>query len=114
MTQTVNRSGFEQTNYGLYITKDVEAQLIYTFDWSEWLDTGGTVSTVDYTVAARRNDRSPIVEEDSGVSGDNLSTYIEISGGQVDKTYIVSCKVTTANGLIDKRNFQMKVVDRSA
>lgn len=114
MTQTVNRSGFEQTNYGLYIAKDIEAQLIYTFDWSEWLDTGDTVSTVDYTVAARRNDPTPIVAEDSGVTGDGLSTYIEISGGQIDKTYVVGCKVTTANGLVDKRNFQMKVVDRSA
>ena len=114
MTQTVNRSGFEQTNYGLYISKDVEAQLIYTFDWSEWLDSGDTVASVDYDVAARRNDPTPIVEEDSGVSGDGLSTYIEISGGQADKTYIISCKVTTANGLVDKRNFQMKVVNRSA
>jgi len=114
MTQTVNRSGFEQTNYGLYISKDVEAQLIYTFDWSEWLDSGDTVDAVEYTVAARRNDPTPIVAESSGKTGDSLSTYIEISGGQVDKTYVVSCKVTTANGLIDKRNFQMKVVERSA
>lgn len=114
MTQTVNRSGFEQTNYGLYISKDVEAQLIYTFDWSDWLDTGDTVDTVTYTVAARRNDPTPIVAVSNGKSGDNLSTYIEISGGQADKTYVVSCKVTTANGLTDKRNFQMKVLERSA
>lgn len=114
MTQTVNRSGFEQTNYGLYVSKDVEAQLIYTFDWSEWLDSGDTISAVEYEVAARRNDPTPIVKEDEGITNNDKSTYIEISGGQVDKTYVITCKITTANGLVDRRNFQMKVVNRSA
>lgn len=110
----VNRTGFEQTSTGLNISKDVEAQLIYTFNWSEWLDTGDTISAVDYSVAARRNDPTPLVEEDSGISGDSLSTYIELSGGQVDKVYIVSAKITTANGLIDRRSFRVKVENRSA
>jgi hypothetical protein len=114
MTQTVNRTGFEQTNYGLYISKDIEAQLVYTFDWSEWLDAGDTVVDVDYEVAARRNDPTPIVNENSGITPDGTKTFIEISGGQVDKTYVINCKVTTANGFVDRRNFQMKVEDRSA
>jgi hypothetical protein len=46
MTQIVNRSGFEQTNYGLYIDNDVAAQLTYTFDWSDWLETGDAINVV--------------------------------------------------------------------
>jgi len=114
MTQIVNRSGFEQTNYGLYIDNDVAAQLTYTFDWSEWLQDSDTISTVEYELAARRNDPTPIVEESLGVSGNGLQTYVEISGGQVDKVYVVTAKVTTANGLIDRRNFRIRVVNRSA
>lgn len=111
---SLRRSGFEQTNTGLAVTKDTEAQLIYTLDWTNWLETGDTVSTVAWTVAARRNDPTPLVNNSSGVDGTNKKTYIEISGGQADKVYIVTAKVTTANGLIDRRNFRVECVDRAA
>lgn len=111
---SINRTGFYQTNNGLEIDKDVEAQLIYTFDWSEWLDAGDTVQSVEYTAAARRNDPTPIVVEDSGLADTNTDTYVELSGGQADKTYIITAKVTTANGVVDRRNFRVKCVNRSA
>lgn len=110
----VNRTGFYQTNYGLEITKDVEAQLTYTFNWSDWLDTGDTIASVEYSVAARRNDPTPPTVVSSGITDSNSDTYIELSGGQADKTYIVTCKVTTADGLIDRRNFRLVCVNRSA
>ena len=110
----VNRSGFEQTSYGLNIDKDVEAQLTYTFDWSSWLETSDTIATVEYTVAARRNDPTPVAIESSGIADSNTDTYVELSGGQVDKTYIVTAKVTTAQGIVDRRSFRLNVVNRSA
>lgn len=110
----INRSGFVQTNTGLEIDKDVEAQLTYTFDWGTWLETGDSIANVQYSVAARRNDPTPITVVSSGITGDDKQTYIEISGGQADKTYIVTCKVTTNDGLIDRRNFRVKCVNRSA
>lgn len=106
------RGGFVQTNDYLVIAKDVEAQLIYTFDWSNWLATGDGISTAEYTVAARRNEPTPIVIESQGVDGDN--TYVELSGGAEDKTYIVTCKVTTTDGLIDRRSFRVNCEARSA
>lgn len=111
---SLRRQGFEQTNTGLAVTKDTEAQLIYTLDWSEWLETADTISSVAWTVAARRNDPTPLVDEGSGVDGTAKKTYIEISGGQADKVYIVTAKVTTSNGLVDRRNFRVEVVDRAA
>lgn len=108
----INRTGFLQTNTGLEIDKDTEAQLTYTFDWSNWLPTDDSVSTVEYSVAARRNDPTPVTIETSGVDGNN--TYVELSGGQANKVYIVTAKVTTTEGLIDRRNFRLNVLARSA
>jgi len=110
----INRTGFQQTNTGLEIEKDVEAQLTYTFDWSEWLPTNDTISTVEYTAAARRNDPTPIVIKNSGIANDDTTTYVELSSGQSNKTYIITAKVETSDGLIDRRNFRVNVVDRSA
>src|SRR6056300_1290344 len=110
----INRTGCVQTNQGLEIDKDVEAQLAYTFDWSTWLEDGDTIASVTYTAAARRNDPTPLVVESSGLADSNTDTYVELSGGQVDKTYIVTARVTTSDGLIDRRSFRVKVVARSA
>lgn len=110
----INRSGFNQTNYGLEIDKDPLAQLAYTFDWSSWLAQGDTISAVEYSVAARRNDPTPVTIESSGITDSSTDTYVELAGGQSDKTYIVSCKVTTSDGLIDNRNFRLNVKTRSA
>lgn len=114
MLINANRTGFEQTANALWISKDVQAQLIYTFDWSQWLEGADTISTVEYSVAARRNDPTPIVIEDEGISDNDTKTYVELSGGQLDKAYIVSCKVTTTNDLIDSRTFRIQVESRTA
>jgi hypothetical protein len=106
------RSGFTQTIQGLTINKDTEARLIYTFDWSQWLPTGDTLASTLYTITARANDPDPLAIHTQGLSGAN--TYVELKEGQEGKIYTVTCKVTTTNGLIDRRNFRVKVLARSA
>ena len=108
----INRTGFQQTNTGLVIDKDSQAQLTYTFDWSEWLNDNDTIATVEYDVAARRNDPAAMVIVTSGQT--DTQTYVEVSGGAEGKVYIVTSKIVTANGLIDRRNFRINVVSRSA
>lgn len=109
----INRSGFNLTNSGLEIDKDPTATLTYTFDWSSWLEGNDTISSTSYTVAARRNDPTPVQIVSQGVLA-NTSTYVELSGGQDNKTYIVSCSVTTQDGITDSRTFRLNVKTRSA
>jgi hypothetical protein len=106
------RSGFEQTVQGLTIQKDTEAQLFYTFDWAEWLPTGDSLSLADYVITARANDPDPLIKVSQGIQG--TRTYVELREGQLGKTYTVSCKITTTDGLVDRRNFRVKVLARSA
>lgn len=110
----VNRTGFFQTNNAVEIDKDPIAQLIYTFDWSEWLNENDTLLTVDYSVAARRNDPTPVNRIDQGIADSQTDSYVELSGGQADKTYVVTAEITTANGLRDRRSFRLNVKNRSA
>jgi hypothetical protein len=106
------RSGFEQTLQGLTIQKDTEAQLTYTFDWSDWLPVGDTLATANYVITARQNDPDPLVKVTQGIQGSN--TYVELKEGQEGKIYTVTCKITTTDGLVDRRNFRVKVLARSA
>lgn len=105
-------SGFEQINQTLWIDKDPEAQLFYTFDWSQWLTAGDALDTAVYTITARVNDPDPLTKVSSGIQGSK--TYVELANGQVGKSYVVSVKVTTTDGLIDRRSFRVKIENRSA
>jgi hypothetical protein len=106
------RSGYTQTIQGLTIDKDVEAELIYTFDWVDWLPAGDSLASVQYTASVRANDPDPLVIESQGING--TTTFVELHEGQLGKTYTVTCKITTANDLIDRRSFRVKVLARSA
>ena len=105
-------TGFYQTIQGLTIQKDTEAQLVYTFDWVEWLPAGDSLATASYSIAARANDPDPLVKVAQGITG--TKTFVELSDGQEGKTYTVTAAITTANGLEDRRNFRVKVLARSA
>jgi hypothetical protein len=106
-------TGFYIQNEQLYIDKDTSSQLTYTLDWSQWLATGDTIASASQTVQARANDPTPLVKVTSGVSS-GTKTFIQLSGGQQDKTYTVFVTVTTANGLIERRNFKVRTISRSA
>lgn len=110
---TITTTGYERDAQGLWIRKDPEAQLAYTFDWTEWLPTGDTVSTVNYSLQVRANDPAPLIRVSQGVQTGTL-TYVELSGGQVGKIYTVTAEINTADGLTDRRNFRVKVENRSA
>ena len=106
-------TGFQIINQGLWIDKDPGAKLTYTFDWNEWLNPGDYIVSANYTLQVRANDPQPLVNVLNGIYQDT-QTYITLSGGQVDKTYVVTAAVTTNAGLIDRRNFKVRVVNRSA
>ena len=106
-------NGFELINQVLWVSKDPEAQLLYTFDWGQWLSQGDSIASAEYTVNARINDPEPLLKVTSGIS-QGTKTYIELKDGQSGKSYTVSVKVTTADGLIDSRYFKVKVEPRSA
>ena len=105
-------TGYQIINNQLWISKDPDAQLIYTFEWNEWLPTGDSISSAVYTVQARANDPTPLVKVSSGIQ--STKTYVELCAGQVGKSYVVTVKITTANGLVDSRNFKVRIEHLSA
>ena len=106
-------TGFVETPQGVWIEKDPQATLTYTLDWSQWLDNADTIEDVEFTVAARINDPQPLIKVSQGIQ-DGTKTYIQLTAGQANKIYIVTAKVTTADGLVDRRSFRVRVENRAA
>lgn len=106
----INRTGFEATSYGLNIVKDPEATLTYTLDWGTWLEAADSISSIEVSAASRSNDPDPIVVEGSGIIGNK--TYARLSGGVAGKSYVVTTKCTTTEGLIDRRAYRVHIENR--
>ena len=105
-------TGFQIINGMLYVDKDPKAVLTYTLDWVDWLNNDDHLTNVEFTLQVRANDPQPLINVDSGFTGSK--TYIKLSGGQVERTYTVTAKVTTEAGLVDARHFKVRVYTRSA
>lgn len=105
-------TGFIKRADMLEIEKDRLAQLTYTFDWVEWLIDNDSIQSVTYEVQARLNDPNPVAIESFGTQG--TKTFVELSGGQLNKSYVITATVNSANGLTDRRNFRVVITNRSA
>jgi hypothetical protein len=84
--------------------KDPDAKLDYAIDWSEWLASGDTISSHEWTVAEGIN------HEDAGESAG--VTTIWLWGGTLGETYTIACKIVTTDGRTDERTFKIQIADR--
>jgi hypothetical protein len=85
-------------------TKDPDAVLPYTLDWSRWLEDDDTVSAAT-------------ADEDTGIVVDSVdftdtTTTVVMSGGTAGTSYDVVVHVTTSDGYEDDRTITFAVKER--
>lgn len=107
------QTGFKQDVQGSYIEKDPAAQLIYTLDWSQWMDTGDQISTSVFTVDTIPGAANVTIVS-TGTQINDHHAFVELSGGSAGNVYTVTNTITTANGATDRRRFRLKVLNRFA
>lgn len=105
-------TGFQKDVNGYWIEKDPQARLIYTLDWSDWLLNNDTIASVQYTVTNTGDAQNDLTIVSSG-SQLNYTTFVELSKGVNKEIYTITAKVTTAEGLIDRRSFRIKIKERA-
>jgi hypothetical protein len=84
-------------------TKDPNATLDYSVDWTNWLDTD-TIASVVWVV--------PAGITQSSVSNTTKVATIWLSGGTTGKFYNITCRITTTGGRIDDRTITITVRER--
>lgn len=87
-------------------TKDPNAVLDYTVDWTDWLSGGEKIATSTWVVPAG-------ITQDS-VSKTLTTTTIWFSGGTVGSTYRITNRIVTDAGTprTDDRSFNIQIFER--
>jgi hypothetical protein len=88
------------------ILKDPDANLDYQIDWSEWLG-ADTISASVWTVAPPAGGLTAATPSQTTVT-----TRVWLSGGTVGQTVRVTNRITTAQGRIDERSFNVRLGER--
>lgn len=86
------------------MVKDPDAILDYVFDWSDWLESGETISSHVITVNAG-------ITKDSDSESSGVVT-VWLSGGTAGNKYNVACKIVTSLARTDERTIEIRMEDR--
>jgi hypothetical protein len=105
-------TGFQEDRVGAFIEKDPYAVLDYTLDFTNWLPSGDTITSITVTAQTITGDATPLTIDSS--TNTNTLVTANISAGTVGNIYNIEYKIVTTNGLRDSRNFRIKVVERQA
>lgn len=103
-------TGYKKDQVGSYIEKDPYAVLDYTLDWTNWMPSSDTISSISITAETISGDSAPLTI-DSTTNNNYLATA-NISGGTAGNIYNVEYKIDTTNGLKDSRNIRIKILER--
>ena len=106
-------TGYKRDNEGLYIDKDPEAVLIYTFDWSNWLASGESITTSNWSIDAITGDTDPLTVDSSIIHNNGKQTIITLSGGTEGKIYTVYNTIVTDESETERKFFRVPVKKRS-
>jgi hypothetical protein len=85
-------------------TKDPDAVLDYSIDWSTWLQTGDEIASATWTVP------TGIVLDSQDES--TTRTVAWLSSGTAGVNYDLGCLITTTSGRLDERTITIKVRER--
>lgn len=85
-------------------TKDPDAKLDYSIDWSEWLATGDAILSAAWTVPVG------ITKELEQKTTEAVTVWL--SGGSAGSDYKVACEITTTDARVDERTLTIMVRER--
>lgn len=84
--------------------KDPDSVLDYAFDWSEWLESGESISSHSITVAGG------ITKDSSSNSSTIVSVWL--SGGTTGTSYNIACEIVTSGGRTVERSITIRCRER--
>ena len=85
-------------------TKDPDAVLDYSIDWSKWL-AGDQIQTSEWIVS------DPAIQA-ANESNTATRATVWLSGGAAGQSYTITNRITTSGGRTDDRSFTIKIAER--
>ena len=111
-----NLTGYKRDNVSLYITKDPDSNVQYGLDFTDYLNTGDSISSASVTISTVSGDSAPLAfptneATDVLITGGVL-VNIRLEGGTAGNIYTIKATIVTSQGDTDARSFRIKVEEK--
>lgn len=106
-------TGYKRDTEGLYIDKDPDAVLNYTFDWTNWLASGETITSTVWSVDSISGDTDPLTVDSYTTHSNGKKTIVVLSGGTAGNIYTVRNTINTDESETERKFFRIVCKDRS-
>tara|TARA_R110000796_G_scaffold24830_1_gene70560 strand:- start:321 stop:656 length:336 start_codon:yes stop_codon:yes gene_type:complete len=106
-------TGYKRDSESLYVDKDADAVLNYTFDYTNWLASGETITVSTWTVDAIAGDSDPVTVNASVIVSGSKKVQIVVGGGTVGNIYSLRNTITTQDANTEVKFFRIVVQPRS-
>jgi hypothetical protein len=111
-----NLTGFKRDNDGAYIEKAPTANLQYAIDFTDYLNSGDSISSATVAISTASGDSTNDLRLPTNAATDVIVTNpvvnIRLHNGTVGNIYNIRCKITTSYGDVDARHFRIVVKDK--
>ena len=106
-----NLTGFKSDNSGLYAIKDPASNIQYGLDFTDYLNTGDSISSASVSISTVSGDAAPLqfptdASTDVLVSAGKV-VNVRVSGGSVQNVYTIKITIVTSQGDTDARSFRL-------
>lgn len=91
--------------YPSFSDKDPDAARLYSWDFSDWLDTGETINSYSFP------DFPAGITQVSDSNTDTVVT-VKISGGTAGESYNITCRIVTNAGQTDDRTITLTIAEQ--
>ena len=111
-----NLTGFKRDNEGAVIEKSPAANIQYGVDFTDYLNSGDSISTASITIESITGDSAPLAfptdqATDVYITGGTL-VNIRLENGTASNIYTVKTTITTTQGDTDARSFRIIIKEK--
>tara|TARA_R110000868_G_scaffold142286_2_gene359501 strand:+ start:589 stop:933 length:345 start_codon:yes stop_codon:yes gene_type:complete len=108
-------TGFKRDNDGAYIEKHPLANIQYGIDFTDYLNSGDSISSTVITVESISGDSAPLqfpTDAATDVSIAGAVVQFRLEGGTLNNIYNVDVRINTSEGDTDVRRFRIVIKEK--
>ena len=111
-----NLTGFKRDNEGAYIEKAPAANIQYAIDFTDYLNSGDSISSATVAIESITGDGNPLTfptNQATDVLTTSTLASMRLTGGTIGNVYNVDVTIATSNGDTDKRRFRIVITEKN-
>lgn len=98
---------------GQTVKKDPGAELVYEFDWTEWLSSSAQIQTSTFSIGGTDENPVTLTKDNESIVTGGKKTRVRLIGGALRQVYTLTNRIVTNEtpAQTDDRSIRVEIMD---